>query len=73
LFSWLWPDAMASLPMYHLSLAGGLAPVAMHSSSRSSPAAAVISVGLASSPTLWMTTLLGGSGGQEQKKPSFSS
>ena len=61
LFSWLCPDAISSLPMYHLSLAGGLAPVAMHSSSRSSPAAAVISTGLASSPTRWMTTLLGGS------------
>jgi hypothetical protein len=61
LFSWLWPDAISSLPMNHFSLAGGLAPVAMHSSSRSSPAAAVISMGLASSPTRWMTTLLGGS------------
>jgi hypothetical protein len=61
LFSWLCPEAISSLPMNHFSLAGGLAPVAMHSSSRSSPAAAVISEGLASSPTRWMTTLLGGS------------
>lgn len=67
LFSWLCPEAISSLPMYHFSLAGGLAPVAMHSSSRSSPAAAVISTGLASSPTRWMTTLLGGSEMKNEK------
>ena len=36
-FSWRWPVWISCSPRNHLSLAGGLAPIVMHSSSRSSP------------------------------------
>ena len=49
LFSWVWPVMTSRLPAYHLTLAGGLPPETMHSSSSSSPAEAMIS--WPSSPT----------------------
>ena len=57
--SWLCPLEIISSSIYHISLAGGLAPVAMHSSSRSSPAAAMMSV--EASPIFWMRMLFGAS------------
>ena len=57
--SWLCPLEIISSSIYHISLAGGFAPVAIHSNSRSSPAAAMISV--EASPIFWMRMLFGAS------------
>ena len=61
--SWVCPEWISWSPVNHLSLAGGLPPVAMHSNSKSSPAEATISCpredSPVASPTVWMTMLLG--------------
>ena len=65
--SWLWPLGISSteesgLIINHLSWAGGLAPVEIHSNSRSSPAAATWTSWLfpsPRSPTRWTTISVG--------------
>ena len=62
-FSWVWPVRISTSSANHLSVGGGLPPVAMHSISRSSPAEAMM--WSESSPTSWITISLGFS---ERKK-----